>query len=210
MTNKTFKFENKTDLHREWLGKMQDFFAEYRYIPSYEYMGEHFKIGSKSTVSKLISLLKENHFLDLGPDSRLIPGKKFFDVPFSDSAVQAGAFTNSYADGGDFFSIQEALIRRPSITGIKPIKGNSMSKIGILDGDFAIYERKPTANVGEIVIAVLDNDYTIKELGKENGVHILIPHNDNFDIIRPKDGFEIEGVVTATYRKYGKPIYSGH
>ena len=71
-------------------------------------------------------------------------------------------------------------------------------------------DRKPTANVGEIVIAILDNDYTIKELGKENGLHILIPHNDNFDIIRPKDGFEIEGVVTATYRKYGKPTYSKH
>ena len=39
MKTTNVKFENKTELHQEWLGKMQDFFAEYRYIPSYEYMG---------------------------------------------------------------------------------------------------------------------------------------------------------------------------
>lgn len=202
MKNKIVKFENKTELHHEWLSKIQDFFAEYRYIPSYEYMGDHFRIGSKSTVNKLVNLLKENFYLELGPDKKLIPGKRFFDIPFSDAAVQAGEFTDSYAQSGDLYSIQETLIRKPSITGVKPIKGNSMSKKGILDGDFAIYEKRPFANVGEIVIAILNNDYTIKELGKENGKYILIPHNDNFEIIRPQEPFQIEGIVTATYRTY--------
>ena len=90
MTNSPKKFEMKQNLHKEWLGKIQDFFAENRYIPTFEYMGEHFKIGSKSTVSKLVNLLKENNLLDTGPDGRLIPGQRFFDLPFSDGAVQAG------------------------------------------------------------------------------------------------------------------------
>lgn len=196
------RFEQKQDLHNEWLRRIQDFFAEYRYIPTFEYMGEHFKIGSKSTVSKLVKILKENNLLDSGPDGRLIPGQRFFDLPFSDSAVQAGSFTDSYTESGEFLSIQEVLIKKPSITGIKPIKGNSMSKLGIHDGDFAIYEKRTTANIGEIVIAVLNNDYTIKELGIENGKYILIPHNDDFEIIRPEEEFQIEGVITATYRTY--------
>jgi len=210
MTNSPKKFEMKQNLHVEWLGKIQDFFAEHRYIPTFEYMGEHFKIGSKSTVSKLVNLLKENNLLDTGPDGRLVPGQRFFDLPISDGAVQAGTFTDPFAQGGQYLSIQDILIRKPSITGIDPIKGNSMSKLGILDGDYAVYERNPTANVGEIVVAILNNESTIKELGKENGRHILIPHNDNFEIIRPKEDFEIKGIVTATYRKYGSRIYSRH
>ena len=77
-----------------------------------------------------------------------------------------------------------------------------MKDLGILDGDTAVYEKRPLANVRDIVIAIINNDFTIKELGKENNQFILIPHNKDFEIIRPKEHFEIYGVVTATYRTY--------
>ena len=202
MKTTNVKFENKTELHQEWLGKIQDFFAEYRYIPSYEYMGVNFRIGSKSTVNKLVNLLKSHGFLDAGPDNKLIPGKRFFEIPFSNASVQAGPFTSSYGQDGELISIQEVLVKKPSITKTMPVRGNSMKDLGILDGDTAVYEKRPLANVRDIVIAIINNDFTIKELGKENNQFILIPHNKDFEIIRPKEHFEIYGVVTATYRTY--------
>lgn len=186
----------------EKLGKLQDYFSTYKALPSYSYMSEKFKFGAKDSVFRLVAKLKEEQFLDVAPDKKLIPGKRFFDLPISNESVQAGAFANSYAQDGEFRSVEDMLIRKPSITKMMPVQGNSMINKGILDGDIAIYEQRPFAKLGEIVIAMLNNDYTIKELGNENGMFILIPHNDNFEIIRPKKPFEILGVVTGTFRTY--------
>lgn len=189
--------------HYDNLGKLQDYFAQYKALPSYRYMSELFKIKSTETISKLVAKLKEEQFLDLAPDNKLIPGKRFFDIPYSDAAVQAGEFTNSHSQGESYMTVLDILIKKPSITRIRPVKGNSMSKKGILDGDMAIYEKRHNANVGQIVLALLEgsDDITIKELGKENGQYILIPHNDKFEVIRKKP-FRIEGVLVTTFRTY--------
>lgn len=203
MRNDNTKFEHKKELHQKWLGQLQDFFAEHRYIPKYEYMAKVMGFGSVSTVSKLINLLKEEGFLEHGPDSHLVPKSRFFEIPYSDAAVQAGEFTDSYSQTSGYMTVLDILIKKPSITRIRPVKGNSMSKKGILDGDMAIYEKRQNASVGDIVIAILEgsNEVTIKELGKENGAHVLIPHNDNFDIIR-NSKFRIEGVLLSSFRTY--------
>ena len=203
MKNDNTKFEYKTELHQEWLGKLRDFYAEYKYIPTYDYMGQTFGIGAKSRVAKLIKLLKVEGFLEDGPDNNLMPGERFFEIAYTDASVQAGPFTDSYSQTSGYMTVLDILIKKPSITRIRPVKGNSMSKKGILDGDMAIYEKRQNAAVGDIVIAILEDsdEVTIKELGKENGAHVLIPHNDNFDIIRNKN-FRIEGVLLSSFRTY--------
>jgi len=191
---------------QEKLGKLQDYFAQYKALPSFRYMSEMFKIKSTETISKIIARMKEEQFLDTAPDNKLIPGKRFFELPVSYESVQAGPFTGSNTDGGEYMSVLDILIKKPSISRVTPIKGDSMRDIGILDGDWAIYEKRPLANVGDIVVAILDgeNAYTIKELGKEGSRYVLIPHNKEFDIIRPNKDFHIQGVVMTTFRTYGR------
>lgn len=186
----------------EKLGQLRDYFASYRSLPSYSYMQQLLNMRSKDTISKLVARLKLMGFLDMAPDKKLSPGKRFFERPLSNSTVQAGAFTASYNEGGDYITIDEHLVKKPSITELIPVVGDSMQDLGILDGDTVIVEKRPTANVGDIVVAIIDDKFTIKTLGKENDWYVLIPANKDFEVIRPKEQFYIYGVVAGQFRSY--------
>jgi repressor LexA len=78
-----------------------------------------------------------------------------------------------------------------------------MKDAGIFAGDIVVVEKRSTANPGDIVVAVIDNEFTLKTLGRENDRPALIPANSTYSIIRPAEGFEIFGVVMGQFRKYG-------
>ncbi|HYN53624.1 MAG TPA: S24 family peptidase [Methylotenera sp.] len=195
-----FNQAQESDLEK--LGQLRDYFASYRSLPSYSFMQQLLNMRSKDTISKLIARLKLMGFLELAPDKKLSPGKRFFERPLSANSVQAGAFTASYNEGGDYITIDEHLVRKPSITELIPVVGDSMKDVGILDGDTVIVERRPFANVGDIVVAIIDDKFTIKTLGKEKDLFVLIPANKDFEIIRPKEQFSIYGVVAGQFRSY--------
>jgi repressor LexA len=158
-------------------------------------------IRSKEKIGNFISLLKDEGFLDLAPDKKLIPTDRFFEVTLSDTTVQAGTMTQMMGDGGTTVNLQRVLIKKPSVTEIITVRGNSMIDEHIADGDKVIVEKRPLANVGDIVVAILNDEQTVKTLGKENGEYVLIPANKNFQTIRNKK-FEIFGVVKGLYRTY--------
>ena len=195
-------FDNEQEKSLERLGKLQDYFAEYHSLPSYRYMQDLLGIKSKETIGKFIAKLKEEKFLDEAPDKKLIPSERFFELPISNNTVQAGALTQIYSEGGNHINIQNELVKRPSITEVIPVRGNSMIDENIADGDMVVIEKRPFANVGEIVVAVINDEQTIKFLGKENNQYVLIPANKNFQTIRPKEPFQIFGVVIGLYRTY--------
>ena len=56
--------------------------------------------------------------------------------------------------------------------------------------------------IGDIVVAIIDDKFTIKTLGKEKELFVLIPANEDFEIIRPKEQFHIYGVVAGQFRTY--------
>lgn len=195
-------FNEVQELDIQKLGQLRDYFASYRSLPSYRYMQDHLNMKSKDTISRLISRLKLMGFLEMAPDNKLIPGKRFFERAFSNTTVQAGSFTAAYSEGGDYITIDEHLIKKPSITELIPVAGDSMRDLGIFDGDIVIVEKRPFANIGDIVVAIIEDKFTIKTLGKEGDLFVLIPANPYFDIIRPKETFGIYGVVTGQFRSY--------
>ena len=75
------------------------------------------------------------------------------------------------------------------------------TRAGLLPGDTVIVERRHAANEGDIVVAIVDDEYTIKRLGRERGRFILKPENKAYPILRPKE-LEIFGIVVGSYRKY--------
>lgn len=190
------------EMDHDYLGKVQDYFASNRSLPSYSHMQKMFGLGSKETVGKFVSRMKLQGFLDNAPDKKLMPGRRFFERSLSNSTVQAGTMTATYSEGEEQVLIDELLIRKPSLTTLIPVRGDSMKDAGILEGDTLIVEKKPFANEGDIVVAVIDNVFTVKTLGKENGHFVLIPANKDFATIRPKEGFEIFGIVVGQFRSY--------
>lgn len=195
-----FNHVHESDISR--LGQLRDYFAKNRSLPSYSYMQQLLGMKSKETISKLVARLKLMGFLDTAPDNKLIPGQRFFERSLSDSTVQAGAFTAAYNEGGDYITIDEHLVKKPSVTQLIPVVGDSMKDLGILDGDTIVVEKRPYANIGDIVVAIIDDRFTIKTLGKEKDRFVLIPANKDFDVIRPKEAFQIYGVVAGQFRSY--------
>ena len=81
------------------------------------------------------------------------------------------------------------------------VRGESMIKAGILPGDLVVVRRQPTAENGEIVVALLEDEATVKRLSRKNGHIWLLPENDDY---QPIDGTnaQILGKVTAVVRQY--------
>jgi len=86
------------------------------------------------------------------------------------------------------------------------VNGNSMIDDQIRDGDYVIVKKTETANKGDTVVALVNNEATLKRyyMG-DKGVE-LHPQNPDFDIIHvnPADDFQINGIVLAVFREYGK------
>lgn len=100
----------------------------------------------------------------------------------------------------------EDYIPVPSKAGAKnlfalKIKGDSMINAGILDGDTVIIERTPVATNGEIVVALIENEATVKTFYKENGHFRLQPENDNYEPIIV-DELSVLGRVKMVIRSY--------
>lgn len=185
-----------------YLSRLQDYYAEHRSFPSYARLGEILGVASKSVVKKILERLAAQDFLDRTPDDVWIPGDRFFERDLSDSAVPAGAPIDARDVSSSGFAIDHYLISRPSNTTLVPVKGDSMIDAGIHSGDIAVVERRPTAKTGELVIAIVDNEFTLKRLGRENGKYVLFPENPAYPVIRPQGELEIFGVVVGIVRRY--------
>ena len=81
------------------------------------------------------------------------------------------------------------------------VRGDSMINAGILDGDKVVVRPQQTADDGQIVVARIGDEATVKRLSRKNGQILLLPENENYD---PIDGTEAEliGLVKAVVREY--------
>ena len=101
-------------------------------------------------------------------------------------------------------SLDKHLIQNPAATFMAYANGNSMLHAGIHHGDILIIDRSLNARDGDIIIAVIYGEFTVKELSIINGTFFLIPKNSRYSPIEISDdmGFEIWGVVIYSIRKH--------
>ena len=81
------------------------------------------------------------------------------------------------------------------------VSGDSMINAGIFDGDKVVVKKTQTAKDGDIVLAYIDNGYTLKTYRQKNGKIWLQPENPEYPIIEPKEVLTIFGVVTGVVRQ---------
>ena len=132
------------------------------------------------------------------------PARKL-SIPLYSSIVPAG-FPSPCDDHVEKrLNIHEYLVDNEDATFIVEIGGLSMINAGLYPKDKAVIDRSKTAQIGNIVMASVDGEFTIKQLGiAENGNPLLIPANPDFNVIEIKEGmdFQIWGVMTSSFRKY--------
>ena len=185
----------------QYLGRLQDYYAKHRVLPSYARIGTLVGLNSKASVAEMVLRLKGEGFLQSTPDKRLKPGKRFFERPVAES-VRAGMPSPAADIAAETLAIDAHLVANPSKTLLIKVKGDSMIDAGILDGDTVVVEKRASANIGDIVVAILDNEFTLKRLAREKGRIVLRPENKAYPVIRPKDNLEIFGVVVGQFRSY--------
>jgi repressor LexA len=184
-----------------YLAKLQDYYADNNVLPPYSTIMSLLGLKSKSPVAALIARLKLQGYLESTPEKRLKPGKRFFERPIFDS-VRAGMPSPAGDSRYDTITIDEYLVENPSSTVLINVKGDSMIDAGIMEGDTVVVEKTMSARAGDMVIAIVDNEFTLKTLGNEKGKFVLIPANPAYPVIRPQGNLEIFGVVVGQFRKY--------
>ncbi|NLX77784.1 MAG: transcriptional repressor LexA [Clostridiaceae bacterium] len=82
------------------------------------------------------------------------------------------------------------------------VKGDSMINKGIFDGDLVVVKQQNTASNGDIVVALIEDETTVKTFYREKDHIRLQPENDDYDPIIVKDNLTILGKVIALFRKF--------
>lgn len=187
---------------QEYLAKLRGYYAETKRIPTLQRIAE--MVGfTKVAAGKLLERLEAEGFIERTRDDEAwIPTSKFFERPVVDASVQAGQPQATEAATAQPLLVDDYLIRDPSNTVLIPVKGESMIDAGIRDGDLAVVDRNLDAKTGDFVVAVVDGEYTLKELVRERGQYVLKPHNPDFPVIRPQGALEIFGVLVGLMRRY--------
>ena len=117
-------------------------------------------------------------------------------------AVAAGFPSPAEEELRDTLSLDEFLIRRPEATFMLTVTGDSMIDAGIHPGDIVLLERGATPKPGDVVVAQVDDEWTLKYYRKDKDGVRLDPANRKYPAIRPRRSLELGGVVRAVIRKY--------
>ncbi|MCI9063262.1 MAG: transcriptional repressor LexA [Clostridia bacterium] len=192
--------------------------AEKGYPPSVREIGKAIGLSSTATVHAYIARLteegyiaKENNkgrtlkLLKGGDGQPIEPAKKDFylqkelvDVPLV-GKITAGAPILAVENVTDTFPIPIDFVGN-SDSFMLTVRGESMIEAGILDGDYILVRKQNTANNGEIVVALIDEEATVKTFYKEIDHIRLQPENSTMDpIIVPN--CNILGKVIGVFRK---------
>ena len=184
-----------------YLAKIQDYYAQWRSLPNYEPLQAVLGLTSRAGIGKVLKRLRDAGFLERTPDGRWTPTARFFERPLADASVPAGLPVGT-TDSGEAHSIDAWLVRQPSRTVLIPVTGDSMMDAGIHPGDRVVVERDAPARPGDVVVALIDNEFTLKTLATENGEVVLQPANPAYPVLRPGKRLQVFGVVVGLIRNY--------
>ena len=188
--------------YEDYKNKLVAFYKKNRRMPGYAEIMALTGFRSKNAVFKLISKLIEDGVVRKDARGRLSPGFLDGGVRLL-GLVEAGFPSPAEEELLDVMSFDEYLTPNKESSYILRVKGDSMIDAGIREGDMVIVERRQSYKVGQIVVAMVDGDYTMKYLRQtKGGDHYLEAANDKYPDIHPTESFKIEAVVTGVVRKY--------
>lgn len=184
--------------------RIRDIAAFYRQkgrMPSFSEIAEITGFQSKNAVYRLVNKLEKLKVLERDDKGRLIALSIAAPVKLL-GTVEAGFPSPAEEELADNLSLDDLLIQNPEATFLLKVSGDSMSEAGILPGDMVLVDKGEQAKSGDIVIAEVDGEWTMKYLRKRGESVALIPANPKYQPIKPKKELKIAGVVTAVVRKY--------
>jgi SOS regulatory protein LexA len=132
---------------------------------------------------------------------RLLPRPRGAHLPVL-GTVSAGFPSPADEELTDTMSLDEYLISKKEATYVLKVQGHSMRDAGILPGDMLLVERGADPRDGDIVIAQVDREWTMKYFRKRGTAVFLEAANKDYQPIHPQEELQIAAVVRAVIRKY--------
>lgn len=187
----------------ERIPRLRDYLRRTGRAPTLQELCELFDVRSKNTAS-----LMAKRFVEAGVLNRTDSGRLCIPVSKGEPLKLLGSVTAGFPSPAeesllDTVTLEEFLINRPDATFMLRVDGDSMIDAGILPDDIVLIERGRNAGNGDIVIACVDGEWTMKYYYKIGRDVRLEPANKNYKTIRPKRSLSIEGVVCSVVRKLG-------
>lgn len=191
---------SETQTHIE---KVKLFYWKHKRLPTYSEIMSLCGFASKNAASRLVLKLIEQGIVAKDRAGKLVPLRLTSSIKVL-GLVEAGFAAPAEEELLDTMSLDEFLVPNKESTYSLRVKGDSMIDAGIRDGDIVLVERGRTPKVGDIVIALLDGGFTMKYYELERGKPVLVPANAKYPTMRPEGQLNIEAVVTAVIRTYGR------
>jgi repressor LexA len=195
------KRELREDKLRSRIRAISGFYYQEGRMPSFSEIAKLAGFRSKNAVYKLINKLEKQKVLQRDAKGRLIAGSIASPVKML-GTVEAGFPSPAEEELADNLSLDDLLIHNREATFLLKVSGDSMSNAGILPGDMVLVDKGEVPKSGDIVIAEVDGEWTMKYLRKRGESVMLLPANPKYQPIKPKRELKIAGVVTALVRKY--------
>ena len=180
---------------------ISDFYRKSGRMPSFSEIGQLFRLKSKNSVFKVVNKLEKTGLLKRDHKGRLIPlsMKQHTKVL---GTIEAGFPSPAEEELIDTISLDDLLIQNKDATFLLKVTGDSLKDAGILPGDMVIVDKSLNPVNGDIVIAQVDGEWTMKIFKKRGNSIILMPANPKYKPIQPKNELKVAGVVASVIRKY--------
>ena len=192
--------------------RIYDFIAgairENGYAPSIPEIGKRFRITSTRGVFDHLKALENKGYIKrIGKRAIEIvspTGRSAFpqatEIPIL-GRIRAGAPILAEENIEGFLAVANEIARGKETFALK-VKGDSMIDDGIFDGDYVVIQRQETANNGDIVCALIENEATLKRFHRQGSTVVLKPANKNYEPITVTRGeFRVLGKATGVIRK---------
>lgn len=160
-----------------------------------------FGFKSKNAIFKIVEKLVEAGVVAKDHLGRLVPSQTFGEVPML-GLVTAGLPATVEEELADTVNLDDMLIKNKPLTYMLEVDGDSMIDAHIEKGDMVLVEKANNAKDGQIVIAEVDGEFTMKYFKKAGDKVWLEPANKNYSPIYPENSLNVIAVLKAVIRKY--------
>ena len=184
------------------ISKLKGFYSSRKRLPSFAEIQSLLGYSSKGGVSVLMAHLLKRGILKRDSKGKYVPTSTLEGGIRLLGTVQAGFPSPAEEELVDTLSLDEFLIKNPQASYLVKVSGDSMIDAGIMQGDLVIVERGRQPRHGDIVIAQVDGDWTMKYYEKHGTKVLLRAANKKYPLIEPKAELVVGGVVVANVRKY--------
>jgi repressor LexA len=169
-------------------------------MPSITELMQMLSLSSRSSAFYVSKQLIEAGIVEKDKTGKLVPAAGLYSAPLL-GHIRAGFAAPAEEELADTITVGEYLLPRPDASYLLTVEGDSMVDAGIQSGDMDVFERTNDVKVGDIVVALTEDGYTLKYLRRKDGKLCLEAANEAYPDIHPREG-EVIGKVVSTFRTY--------